>query len=746
MTRNSSSLAAFHLIGERSGLDFAAVGSQNLRPALFGAFRDFTKIRYDYPLLLVSGGAGDDCVKSLADTTDAILQEIAPRGTEGEPLRRQVLRLEQEIRDLVASGNAGSLAQLWEAARQNMGPLASEELNDNLLMARRALKYDGEVIDCDSNLTTSLVKHLWSESQHLKAGLLRARVEDLAQKLSDILRVDFMHSGKARKARYLKGSVGTADQTVFDFEAMANILRAAPVGGPLPKSRQRRIRDAISVLESQRFVITKRAKSKPLRDPQGFDFAFEDCGKALVALRERLPEMAALVKAISIAELEIGNRYDESKHNLFFDRFDENLLGPEDMAMFPSYLVCLGDETDTASGRATLLEVLCSGLPIKIVAQSHNILQDISIASGKMSFGLRGQQLASMALGLTNVFVLQSSSSSLYRLRQPIFRGLASDLPALFSVFSGAIDSAAGVTPYLGGASATESRTFPCFVYDPSAGSDWASRFSLDGNPQPKTDWPSHRLEYEDAEHNRLSEDMAITLVDFVACDRRHAGLFACVAKTDWHDHMVPVARFLEMGPEASEDMVPYTLLIDENNDLRKAVVDHRLIDAARRCRDLWRGLQELGGINNSHTEIALTKAEQAWQQEKQQLLARPVEQAQPAGATPALQQAAAAPLPTEVPLAQAQPDETPDLPSDDPWIETIRCTTCNECTELNNKMFAYDDDMRAFIADPDAGTYRQLVEAAETCQVAIIHPGKPRNQDEPNLDELIKRAEPFNA
>jgi hypothetical protein len=60
--------------------------------------------------------------------------------------------------------------------------------------------------------------------------------------------------------------------------------------------------------------------------------------------------------------------------------------------------------------------------------------------------------------------------------------------------------------------------------------------------------------------------------------------------------------------------------------------------------------------------------------------------------------------------------------------------------------MFAYDEDKRAFIADPDAGTYREVVAAAETCQVAIIHPGKPRNPDEPGLEELMERAEPFNA
>ena len=37
-----------------------------------------------------------------------------------------------------------------------------------------------------------------------------------------------------------------------------------------------------------------------------------------------------------------------------------------------------------------------------------------------------------------------------------------------------------------------------------------------------------------------------------------------------------------------------------------------------------------------------------------------------------------------------------------------------------------------------------QLVEAAESCQVAIIHPGKPRDPNEAGLTELLARAEPF--
>ena len=81
---------------------------------------------------------------------------------------------------------------------------------------------------------------------------------------------------------------------------------------------------------------------------------------------------------------------------------------------------------------------------------------------------------------------------------------------------------------------------------------------------------------------------------------------------------------------------------------------------------------------------------------------------------------------------------------SDEAYIETSRCSTCNECTQINNKMFAYDDNQQAYIADLGAGTYAQLVEAAESCQVSIIHPGKPRNPNEPGLDELLKRAEMF--
>jgi pyruvate-ferredoxin/flavodoxin oxidoreductase len=78
-------------------------------------------------------------------------------------------------------------------------------------------------------------------------------------------------------------------------------------------------------------------------------------------------------------------------------------------------------------------------------------------------------------------------------------------------------------------------------------------------------------------------------------------------------------------------------------------------------------------------------------------------------------------------------------------YIETDRCTTCNECTNLNNRMFAYNANKQAYIKDPKAGTFAHLVQAAEKCPAALIHPGTPLNPKEKDLAKWLKRAEPFN-
>jgi ferredoxin len=111
---------------------------------------------------------------------------------------------------------------------------------------------------------------------------------------------------------------------------------------------------------------------------------------------------------------------------------------------------------------------------------------------------------------------------------------------------------------------------------------------------------------------------------------------------------------------------------------------------------------------------------------------------AAPPPAAPASSTATPAPAITE----EAEED---DVLAMDPYIDSELCTTCDDCTNINSRLFSYDDNKQAYIADASAGTFAQLVQAAEKCPVEIIHPGTPLNPKEKQLEKWIKRAEPFN-
>jgi pyruvate-ferredoxin/flavodoxin oxidoreductase len=99
----------------------------------------------------------------------------------------------------------------------------------------------------------------------------------------------------------------------------------------------------------------------------------------------------------------------------------------------------------------------------------------------------------------------------------------------------------------------------------------------------------------------------------------------------------------------------------------------------------------------------------------------------------------------SRVPLTDvAPPVAADDALTIDPWIDSDRCTSCNECTNLNRKMFAYNANKQAHIKDSTAGTFAQLVMAAEKCPVSAIHPGTPLNPKEKDLDKWLKRAQAF--
>ena len=86
MQAETQAQVAFYLTGRRANAQLDAVDTLGLRPALFSGYRDLSELRYDFPLLLVDGGADDKAVQSLSGVFDNALASAA-RGTDCERIR-----------------------------------------------------------------------------------------------------------------------------------------------------------------------------------------------------------------------------------------------------------------------------------------------------------------------------------------------------------------------------------------------------------------------------------------------------------------------------------------------------------------------------------------------------------------------------------------------------------------------------------------------------------------------------------
>jgi len=170
MDANTQAHVAFFLTGRRPSEHLDAVDGLGLRPALFAGYRELTELRYDFPLVLVLGRADSLFAQSLSGLIDDALGTVA-QGSDGERIRKHVLRLEQEIRALATGGAVGSFSALWDKAAGGLAKAkgADKSFEDSLRRTRAAIKFDGEVADCDAALPSRLLQHAWAAVQKRKA-------------------------------------------------------------------------------------------------------------------------------------------------------------------------------------------------------------------------------------------------------------------------------------------------------------------------------------------------------------------------------------------------------------------------------------------------------------------------------------------------------------------------------------------------------------------------------------------------
>ncbi|MDE3101574.1 MAG: ferredoxin [Chloroflexota bacterium] len=689
----------FRLTGTRSDLRTPRPDAAHLRPALFARMRDLARLRYDHPALLVDAAADGSFVRPLSSVVDEALREVAPKGIAGERMRRMSLRCEREIRAACAAGQRGTLSDLWERAAERLSVAVGADAAGDLARVRAAMRTDGEVVDCDGRSAGRIVEHAWRAAAEKKAAALRRTIDALIVRLGGLVAADLARSDAGRDAAHLRAAVGAPHRELFDFDAMARLVAGPSRGLALPAERRERISRILGALRSHRALAEDLGA-----------YEFESADAALAAFRKRLPAMAELVAAIAMGDLEVEGKYVGSEHDDFFRAFDESALRPEDLGLFPDPLVRLAGGVVDAPFHAAVMATLTAGAPLKVLVETDDL------------FGM-GPRLATSAMALGDVYVLQAASSELVRVAPRVLAALSFPGPALISAFTGQVDGS-GVPPYLIAAAAKGSRAFPTFTYDPRAGDSWHERLWLEGDGRSDAVWPVHRLSYADGSLQRVTEEVAFTLADLAVCAPRRSRDLARVLPTAVPSgDLVPLGEWLDGGAAPSPTAVPYVNAVDADDRLVRLVVDDRLVRETRRTGDAWKRLVELA--TPPPAPVVIVRAQPAGEAEPSAIEA------------PAADSAAKS-------AAGAAAETVPERSSDEAYIDTVRCATCNECTNINPRMFAYNENKQAYIKDITAGTFRDLVEAAESCQVAIIHPGKPRDPSEPGLDELLERAASF--
>jgi ferredoxin len=432
------------------------------------------------------------------------------------------------------------------------------------------------------------------------------------------------------------------------------------------------------------------------------------------------------------------------------------------------------------------LNLLTTGTPVKVLVQLEDLCYtdkngNAAVAPAWMS------QIAQMVAAMGNVYVSQSVVSRPSFTQAAMMDGLRYNGPALFSVYSPQPSSNPDIDTYLLAAAAEESRAFPSFTCDPGKGKTLAERMNVRENPQNERIWPIGTFAYqmETEEHRTL--ELPFTPVDFLLADARFDDFFWEVPPSKWHPSMIPLHEYLQTaepdeGNDDAEPRIPYATAVNADNEVARLVLTRLVLTAVERAAQTWRSLQEMGGIDNSHALALIAEEKQRLEDEKQReieeieqkysaelerdlgelsqeivrrIAAQLIAQGQAAPALGAFPTAPTASSPAATPSAPAtqepaapaeiEEEEEEAVAFDDPYIDTPLCTSCNDCMKINAQLFLYNENKQAYLSDTSTATFEQLVMAAEKCPVHIIHPGKPKNPNEPNLDALVARAAKFN-
>jgi len=769
-------------------------------PALLNPYRDASAIRYQYPLYLIppDGAAGSALAKPVSEHLVDSLEAFALGAEDARILRDNLPWIERYLRHkLTGSDPVDAPALFAEAAAAlqdhlDLEPGSREKLHADLERLKDAIAAGGQMLGYGPRVSLHLMLQAIRHRQGPAREQFRQQVKKHIQGLQSLLEVEKAKSADANEPGGVKSSVGPGSR-YFDTGALSGMLEQRAQGSvEMSAERRARIECALKDLQGWkddpvlvRFV--GEAEDPYFSKLPMLDLVDSDhpCTTAAEVFERDAAGFARLFAAVRIAALEIEDNYNPAVHDSWFASFDWQAFSIDEMRLVTRVVALVSADYLAGDGLPSFSRLLGSRLPVHVLSWVR-AYDNPGAKPGEDPFESYRFELANFGIGHRQVVVAQTSAARHEDLLSGFLCALDSNRASLHLINRGTQSKSRKrlLDPWFVASAALESRAHPFILVNPDAGDHAAERISFVGNPQAEKDWPVEKLEYRDADGKVTEMDLAFTFADYALLMPALHEHFRMVPAGFESADLVPVDQYMDLEEEIVDRLVPYIWGIDDQGVLTKLVVSRALVFACRDRRNYWRTLQELAGIHNFYVEEAIERVieEQraADEAEREQILKAHEEQLETVRseaadevmgqlvdvlmgadlsdmvgrgtelATMPAKRAAATEAPTEPATepelaAESEPEAEEELSFDDPWLDTAMCTTCDDCMGINKMMFVYNDDKQAILKDPGAGTFADLVAAAEICPAKCIHPGKPLDPNEPGLEELIARAEPFN-
>jgi ferredoxin len=776
-------------------------------PALLAPFARGGALRTEFPLFLGAEAAGEApgeptlCLPVGELLGRAARQSGLLEGSLADNLERLERCLVETVQERVPARVGLTAAGAAMVEGLDPTPELRQRLEGELQRLAAAVPEGGQWLPQGPAVLPQLLRAALLEHHRPPWPRYRSEVASLAERVAALLAEDRRHATGEGTAEAESGALGGLGSRFLDGGALEERLRhrGSHPGGLDPARRQRleaalaRLREPAEPPEPI-LVLEAGAPGEGLAGWRTVEAA-DPCTAAAERFEQEAGTLAEGLRAVHTARLELAGDFDETVHGPWLERFHWRHFSPEELRLLPPVVVWLSG----APGWASLSRLLLSGRPIQVVAEvapeRHPAVERAATEGEDGDAELHSYRFELAYLGISHREAVVQQTLALRPLHAMagFRRAAASQRTGLHVVGEiGKVGETASLDPYLVAGAALDGRAHPLFLYDPEAGATWARRMGFDGNPAAAEDWPTYPLEVS-PEKGEAVLTLAFTFADFALLDPDHGAGFHLLPPGTPDQGLMPLAEWLALeesaDPEAHLRRLPFLWVVDAEGVLRRAVVTRPLAHACRDRLDFWRTLQELSGARNEYAERAAREAREAererleaehraalarLERETAERLAdrltaallasgtapsapqpstiaavlpsvleaktgeRPSPAAPPPPTEPAVT-ASSAPVPSESSPATADPAAAVE-----PYIDTPLCTSCNECIQINPALFAYDDNKQAYIADPTAGTFQQLVKAAERCTARIIHPGTPLDPDEPDLETWVKRAQPF--